>query len=98
MTGFPLDLILCWLAIPAYIILQFVVIWHSSGPSRWVAALPLVFMVPIVVISVIDLAQGSNLWFLLLWFTSPVALLYVVVVGLFLLAGKRGSSPRPMGK
>jgi len=29
--GFPGDLI--WLAVPAYLILQFVVIWRSSGPE-----------------------------------------------------------------
>ena len=85
--GYPDDLI--WLAVPAYIILQFVVIWRSSGPSRWVAALPLVVMVPIVEITVIDLTQGSNIWPLLLLLASPVALLYVVVVAFFVLWKKR---------
>jgi hypothetical protein len=89
--GFPLDLI--WLAVPAYIILQFVVIWRSSGPSRWVAALPLVFMVPIFILTVVALIQESNLWPLLLLFASPVALLYVVVVGLFMRAAGKKSSP-----
>ncbi len=75
--GFPLDLI--WLVVPAYIILQFVVIWRSTGVSRWVAAAPLVFMVPIVVLTVVGLVQESNLWPLLLIFASPVAFLYVLV-------------------
>ena len=87
--GFPNDLI--WLAVPAYIILQFVVIWRSSGPSRWVAALPLVVMVPIFVLTGVAYAQESNLWPLLLLFASPVALLYVVVVGLFMWAAKKKS-------
>lgn len=75
--GYPLDLI--WLLVPAYIILQFVVIRRSTGISRWVAAAPLVFMVPIVVLTVLGLVQESNLWPLLLIFASPVAFLYVLV-------------------
>ena len=85
--GYPDDLI--WLAVPAYILLQFVVIWRSSGPSRWVAGLPLVFMVPIFVLTVVAYAQESNLWPLFLLFASPVALLYVVVVAFFVLLKKR---------
>ena len=85
--GYPLDLI--WLAVPAYILVQCVVIWRSSGPSRWVAALPLVVMVPIFILTVVALRQESNLWPLLLLFASPVALLYVVIVALFM---------RPVGK
>ena len=89
--GYPDDLI--WLAVPAYIILQFVVIWRSSGPSRWVAALPLVVMVPVFIVSVGALLQESNLWFLFLYFTSPVALLYVVIVALFVRPAAKHSSP-----
>ncbi len=89
--GFPGDLI--WLAVPTYLILQFVVIWRSSGPSHWVAALPLVVMVPVFVLTGVFVAQESNLWPLLLLFASPVALLYVVVVGLFMwTAGKKSTS------
>ena len=75
--GYPLDLI--WLALPAYSILQIVVIRRSSGVSRWVATVPLVFMVPIVLLTVVGLVQESNLWPLLLLFASPVAFLYVLV-------------------
>jgi hypothetical protein len=89
--GYPLDLI--WLAVPAYIILQFVVIWRSSGPSRWVAALPLVVMVPIFILTVVALLQESNLWPLYLLFASPVALLYIVIVGLFMWAAGKKSPP-----
>jgi len=75
---FPLDLI--WLAVPAYIIMQFVVIWRSSGSSRWIAALPLVVMIPVFVLTAVSFAQESNLWPLWLLFASPVALYYVVVI------------------
>ena len=85
--------VLIWLAVPAYIILQFLVIWRSSGPSRWVAALPLLALIPIGVITVIGIAQSSNLWPLLLLLASPVALIYVVVVGLFMWTAGKKSPP-----
>jgi hypothetical protein len=56
--GFPLDLI--WLAVPAYIIMQFVVIWRSSGPFRWIAASPLVVMIPVFVLTGVSYAQESK--------------------------------------
>ena len=89
--GLPDDLI--WLAVPAYILLQFVVVWRSSGLTRWVAALPLAVMVPIFILTVVALLQESNLWPLLLLFASPVALLYVVVVGSFIWAAGKKSVP-----
>jgi hypothetical protein len=81
---------LLWLSVAAYLVLQAVVIARSSGPARWVAAAPLAVMIPIGVLTAIAFAQESNLWPLWLLFASPVALLYVVVVGAFLWAsGKR---------
>jgi len=71
------------LSVPAYVVVQIVVLLRSSGFGRIAAALPLVVMIPVFVLSGIALAQDSNLWFLLLYFTSPVALLYVVIVGFF---------------
>ena len=82
-----------WLAVPAYIVVQVVVLMWSSGWSRIVAALPLLAMIPIGVITVIALAQGSNMWPFLLLLASPVALLYVVIVAFFVRpAGKRSPS------
>jgi hypothetical protein len=51
----------------------------------------LVVMVPIFIVSVGALIQGSNLWFLFLYFASPVALLYVVIVALFVRPAARHS-------
>lgn len=91
MMGMPLDQI--WLTVPAYVILQILVLARSSGWSRITAALPLAAMIPIAVITVIDLGQGSNLWPLLLLLASPVALLYVAIIGLSLLAAGKKSPP-----
>jgi hypothetical protein len=71
------------LSVPAYVIVQIVVLLWASGFGRVAAALPLVVMIPVFVRSGIDLAQDSNLWFLLLFLTTPVALLYLVVVAFF---------------
>jgi hypothetical protein len=69
---------LLWLSAAAYLILQIVVILRSSGPSRWIAALPLLVMIPVFVWTIVGFVQESNLWPLALLFASPVALLYVV--------------------
>jgi hypothetical protein len=70
------------LTIPAYPIMQIIVLLRSAGLFRWVAGLPLVFMVPAYVLFALGISQGgdNNLSWLLLILPSPPALLYVVVV------------------
>jgi hypothetical protein len=75
-----------WLAVLAYCVLQVVVLVRAKGAMRWAAAVPLLVMVPVVVLTVIALARASNLWPLLLLFAGPVALLYVAVVAVILWA------------
>jgi hypothetical protein len=87
-----------WLTVPAYLVVQVFVLLRSSGPSRMAATLPLLVMIPVFVLTGIAYAQDSNLWPLWLLFASPVALLYVVIVALFQLAGKQGTGPRPAGR
>jgi hypothetical protein len=82
---------LLWLSVLAYMVLQIVVIWRSSGFARWIAALPVVIMVPIFILTAMALLQDSNPWPLLLLFASPVALLYVAVVALFVLTRKNAT-------
>ena len=76
--GHLLDLI--WLAVPAYVILQAVAIWRSSGSSRWVAQA--VVMASVFILTGIAYAQDSNLWPLWL-LVQAIALVYVIVVGFF---------------
>lgn len=54
---------------------------RTAGLFRWVAGLPLVFMVPAYVLFAVGISQGgdNNLSWLLLILPSPPALLYVVV-------------------
>src|SRR5436190_23146708 len=82
------------LTIPAYPIVQIIAILRSSGVLRWVAALPLVFMVPAYVLFALGMSQGgdNNLSPLILILPSPVALVYVVV---FAFVGRQGAKPSP---
>jgi hypothetical protein len=73
-----------WLSVLAYVVVQTFVIRRASGFGRVAAALPLLVMIPVFVLTVVNLALGKNLWPILLLFASPLALLYVVVVALFM--------------
>jgi len=78
--GMPLDLI--WLAVPAYVILQAIFLARSSEGSRAAVAVPLFFMVPVFAYTAFGIATGSNLWPLALLFSSPLALLWVIVAAM----------------
>ena len=98
---FMFTLWILWeLTVPAYVIVQIIVLVRSSGWSRWIAALPLVVMAPMYVLFGIGIAQGgdNNLAWLLPILSSPPALLYVVVIAVVLSAGKRHDSPRAVGR
>ena len=87
------------LTVPAYPIVQLIVLLRTSGTLRWVAALPLLFMIPAYLWFAYGMAQGgdNNLSPLLLIMPSPVALLYVVLVGLSTLVmpvGKQSAQAR----
>ena len=86
---------LLWLAVPAYLIMQVIVLWRSSGRARLAASVPLVFMVPVFAHAIWGLTQNSNLWPLLLLFASPVALLYVCIAAL---VSRRSNPPTIRGQ
>ncbi len=83
---------LLWLSVLAYVVVQIMVLRRASGLGKVVAALPLVVMLPVVVLTVVNLALGKNLWPIFLLFVSPLALLYVVVVA-FVMRPAAKSSP-----
>ena len=86
---------LLWcLTVPAYVVVQIIVLVRSSGAFRWIAALPLVVMVPMYALFVIGISQGgdNNLSWLLPILSSPPALLYVAIVGIIELM-KRSPAP-----
>ena len=87
------------LSVPGYVIVQIIALVRLSGALRWVAAVPLLFMVPCYIWFAIGISQGgdNNLAPRLLLVPSPVAFLYVVVFAL-LPVGKQTSGPRPVGR
>ena len=68
-----------WLTVPAYLVVQAVVLRRSSGRARLAAGAPLIVMVPVFALSIAGLILNKNLWPLFLLFTSPLALLYVCI-------------------
>jgi hypothetical protein len=81
-----------WLSVLAYVIVQVIVLRRASASGRLAAALPLPVMVPVFVLTVVNLALAKNLWPIFLLLASPLALLYVVVVA-FVLPSAAKPSP-----
>jgi hypothetical protein len=67
-------------SVPAYFVLQFVLLWRVHDRWQRIAAVPLVLMVPVIAITAFGLLERSNLSFIWLIFTAPLALFYLLVV------------------
>lgn len=65
------------LAVPGYLLLQWLSMRSLGGRWKIAAAVPLAVMVPIGAFTMFALAAGSNLWPLLLIFTAPVGCFYL---------------------
>lgn len=75
------------LAIPGYAVLQWQLARRWTGGWRVAALAPLVVMAPLAIHAALAFAAQSNLWPILLIFTSPLAFLYLLA-----LVGARGFS------
>jgi hypothetical protein len=73
---------LLFLCFPAYVIAQGVAFWRMRHALGWlfIASVPAAVMVLVVVATLRAYYQESTMWPLLLLFTSPVALLFVVIL------------------
>jgi len=69
-----------FLCFPAYVMVQVVAVWRLRSGWRWASLVPLLPMIFVVAATVKAYNQQSNLWPLLLLFSSPVALLYVLAI------------------
>ncbi len=69
------------LMVPAYFILQAVMLTRYRGRWRLAAASPLAIMAPALVVSLFALAAGSNLWPLITIFAAPLCCIVLLVVG-----------------
>jgi hypothetical protein len=70
------------LAGPAYFFLQILTAARYRGRWRIAALVPLVVMVPLAIQAGIAYAAGSPAWPLLLVLASPIAFVYLVLVGI----------------
>jgi hypothetical protein len=71
---------LIFLPVVLYIVLQALVPERVSPEKRWLAFLPLPFMVAVFGFTAYWLVTESNLWPLIMIFTSPVACLILLLI------------------
>ena len=69
-----------WAGLIGYPILQIVAIVKMHGRWRILACLPLVLMLPVLFVTIQGLYQQSNLWPIILIFTGPIVLVYLIVL------------------
>jgi uncharacterized protein YebE (UPF0316 family) len=63
----------------AYLVFQIRALIKLRGGRRIFAAVPLLFMIPILVVSIEDLLKGSNLWPIFLILASPVGCVWLLI-------------------
>jgi hypothetical protein len=74
-----LSFVMIWSA-PGYLVLQALALWRLRGGWRLAAAIPAVPMALVLAYTVVAFRAGSNLSPLVLIFTIPLALLYLLIV------------------
>jgi hypothetical protein len=79
-VGIGILITVAFLTVPAYIVLQLILLLRYSGGWRIAAALPLIGMVPLLIYTLFALVMGSNLWPLMAIFLTPFAFFYLLAV------------------
>ncbi|HEY6444658.1 MAG TPA: hypothetical protein VIY66_15080 [Candidatus Acidoferrales bacterium] len=67
-------------SIPAYFLLQIVLLWRLRGGWRKAVAVPVLPMLALLAYAVFAYLKGSNLFPLVLIFTAPLAFVYLLVI------------------
>lgn len=67
-------------SIPGYFILQIVLLWRLRGGWRKAVAVPVVPMLAVIAYTIFAYLDGSNIFPLVLIFTAPLALIYLLVI------------------
>jgi hypothetical protein len=80
-----------------YLIAQTIALLRLRGQTRMWAAVPIPFMAVVLYVTLDAFAQQSNLWPIVMIFASPVALAYVLVVGLVAFFASRRTNVRSGG-
>ena len=80
----------------AYVVVQAVTLLALRRPQWYFAAIALPIMVFVVAITLEAVRQASNLWPVFLIFASPLALLYLLAVGIIGLKQQEHPKKRPL--
>jgi hypothetical protein len=80
----------------AYIVVQALTLLALRGPHRYFAAITLPVMGVVVAITLEALRHASNLWPIYLIFASPLALFYLLAVGITGLKQQAHPKRRPL--
>lgn len=67
-------------SIPAYFVLQVVLLWRLRDGWRKAIAVPVIPMLAVVAYTIFAYLDGSNLFPLVLIFAAPIALIYLLVI------------------
>jgi hypothetical protein len=79
-----------------YLIVQVATLFTLRRPFWYFAVIPAPLMVLVVIVTIQALLQASNLWPIILIFASPLALLYLLVVGAIGLIKQEHPNRRPL--
>ncbi len=91
MASVVVDLVL--MSLPAYVLVQVLLIVMWRGRWRRRAMLPLVVMAGALAVSILALLAGSNMWPIWMILLAPLALLYLIVLALlYWRARRRGAT------
>lgn len=71
---------LLFLLIPLYWILQIIIIFNWTGKWKKLACFPLFFSIPLLLYTIYALCAGSNLWPLMMIFTTPFILVFLLII------------------
>lgn len=67
-------------SIPAYLVLQVILLWRLRDGWRKAVAVPVVPMLAVIAYTIFAYLDGSNIFPLVLIFTAPFALVYLLVI------------------
>ena len=77
---FDFFFVLCFMAIPGYLLLQFHMLVRYRGKSQWYAAAPLLPIIPLGLYSLIGFGLSADLWVIFLFRYLAVAFLYLLIL------------------
>lgn len=76
-----------------YVILQFLALRFMKGPGRTGVVIPIPLMLLVLILTLTAYRGGSNLWPLFLILSSPIAVIFIVVIWFIQILRRRRATP-----